>query len=50
MSQQKLTIVPVTLHTENEVRKLSQQEFRWLLEDLSLQQPKAIQKSLKSVF
>ena len=30
---------------ENEVRNLSQQELRWLLEGLSLQQPKAIAKS-----
>jgi transposase len=35
---------------ENEVRKLSQQEVRWLLEGLSIQQPKAIQKSPKGVF
>lgn len=27
---------------ENEVRNLSQQELRWLLEGLSIQQPKAI--------
>ena len=35
---------------ENEVRNLSQQELRWLLEGLSLQQPKAIAKSAKGVF
>ncbi|GAE92944.1 hypothetical protein JCM21714_1970 [Gracilibacillus boraciitolerans JCM 21714] len=35
---------------EKEVRKLSQQEVRWLLEGLSIQQPKAIQKSPKGVF
>jgi len=35
---------------ENEVRNLSQQELRWLLEGLSLQQPKAIQKTPKGVF
>lgn len=35
---------------EQEVRKLSQQELRWLLEGLSLQQPKAIQPSLKGAF
>ena len=35
---------------ENEVRNLSQQQFRWLLEGLSLQQPKAIAKSSKGVF
>ncbi|WP_382285194.1 hypothetical protein [Heyndrickxia sporothermodurans] len=36
---------------ENEVRKLSQQEVRWLLEGLSIQQPKStIQKSQKGVF
>ena len=33
---------------ENEVRNLSQQELRWLLEGLSLQQPKAIAKSAKA--
>lgn len=32
---------------ENEVRHLSQQELRWLLEGLSIQQPKAIQPSPK---
>ena len=35
---------------ENEVRNLSQQELRWLLEGLAIQQPKAIQKSLRGVF
>ncbi len=35
---------------ENELRNLSQQELRWLLEGLSLQQPKAIAKSAKGVF
>lgn len=35
---------------EKEVRNLSQQELRWLLEGLSLQQPKAILKSAKGVF
>lgn len=35
---------------EKEVRNLSQQELRWLLEGLSLQQPKAIAKSDKGVF
>ncbi len=35
---------------ENEVRKLSQQEVRWLLEGLSIHQPKAIQPSQKGVF
>ena len=35
---------------ENEVRNLSQQELRWLLEGLSIQQPKAIQPSSKGVF
>ena len=35
---------------ENEVRSLSQQELRWLLEGLSLQQPKAIAKSAKGIF
>ena len=35
---------------ENEVRNLSQQELRWLLEGLSLQQPKAIAKSAKGSF
>jgi transposase len=35
---------------ENEVRNLSQQELRWLLEGLSIQQPKAIQPSTKGVF
>jgi transposase len=32
------------------VRHLSQKELRWLLEGLSLQQPKAIAKSAKGVF
>ncbi|WP_375199718.1 IS66 family insertion sequence element accessory protein TnpB [Bacillus sp. RS11] len=35
---------------EKEVRNLSQKELRWLLEGLSLQQPKAIAKSAKGVF
>ncbi|MDM5248663.1 IS66 family insertion sequence element accessory protein TnpB [Lysinibacillus sp. G4S2] len=35
---------------EKEVRNLSQQELRLLLEGLSLQQPKAIAKSEKGVF
>lgn len=35
---------------EDEVRNLSQRELRWLLEGLSLQQPKAIAKSAKGVF
>ena len=35
---------------EQEVRNLSQQELRWLLEGLSIQQPKAIQPSLKTAF
>ena len=35
---------------EHEVRNLSQQELRWLLEGLSIQQPKAIQPSPKGVF
>ncbi|GEM_PF-4640056 len=35
---------------EKEVRNLSQQELRWLLEGLSLQQPKAIAKSVTGVF
>ncbi|MGG3678060.1 MULTISPECIES: IS66 family insertion sequence element accessory protein TnpB [Heyndrickxia] len=35
---------------EKEVRNLSQQELRRLLEGLSIQQPKAIQSSPKSVF
>jgi transposase len=35
---------------EKEVRQLSNQEFRWLLEGLSLSQPKAVQKvSIKNV-
>ncbi|QQX26566.1 hypothetical protein [Heyndrickxia sporothermodurans] len=32
---------------ENEVRKLSQQEVRWLLEGLSIQQPKYHSKITK---
>jgi transposase len=35
---------------EKEVRSLTQQELRWLLEGLSIQQPKAIQSSSKGVF
>lgn len=35
---------------DNQIRELSTQEFRWLLEGLSLQQPKAIQASSKGVF
>jgi transposase len=35
---------------EKEVRNLSQQELRWLLEGLSIQQPKAIQPSQKGQF
>lgn len=35
---------------EQEVRHLSQQELRWLLEGLSPEQPKAIQPSLKGAF
>jgi len=35
---------------EKEVRNLSQQELRWLLERLSLQQPIAIAKSAKGIF
>lgn len=35
---------------ELEVRNLSQQELRWLLEGLSIQQPKAIRSSLKGSF
>ena len=35
---------------EQEVRNLSQQELRWLLEGLSIQQPKAIRPSPKGVF
>ncbi len=35
---------------EKEVRKLTQQELRWLLEGLSIQQPKAISTAKKSVF
>ena len=35
---------------ENEVWLLSQKELRWLLEGLSIQQPKAIPPSLKGSF
>ena len=35
---------------EREVHNLTQQELRWLLEGLSIQQPKAIQPSLKGTF
>jgi transposase len=35
---------------ENAVRLLSQKELRWLLEGLSIQQPKAIPTSLKESF
>ena len=35
---------------EREVQNLTQQELRWLLEGLSIQQPKAIQSSLKGTF
>lgn len=35
---------------EEEVRNLTHQELRWLLEGLSLSQPKAISKSSKGVF
>ncbi|WP_419881710.1 IS66 family insertion sequence element accessory protein TnpB [Peribacillus sp. B-H-3] len=35
---------------EKEVRNLSQQELRWLLEGLAIQQPKAIHPSSKGVF
>ncbi|MED3642416.1 IS66 family insertion sequence element accessory protein TnpB [Caldifermentibacillus hisashii] len=35
---------------EKEVRNLTQQELRWLLEGLSIQQPKAIQPSRKGQF
>lgn len=38
------------LKDEKEVRKFTQQELRWLLEGLSLQQAKAIVKSAKGVF
>lgn len=35
---------------EEEVRKLTNQEFRWLLEGLSLKQPKAVRKmNIKNV-
>src|SRR5690606_17823332 len=36
--------------SEQEVKNLTQQELRWLLEGLSIQQPKAIQPSLKGAF
>lgn len=32
---------------DGKIRKLSNQEFRWLMEGLSLKQPKAIQASAK---
>ncbi|WP_262421945.1 transposase [Bacillus aquiflavi] len=35
---------------EQAVRNLSQKELRWLLEGLSIQQPKAIQPSPKGAF
>ncbi|QQX26009.1 hypothetical protein [Heyndrickxia sporothermodurans] len=35
---------------ENEVRKLSQQEVRWLLEGLSIQQPKVPFKNHKKEY
>ena len=35
---------------EDQVRKLSQKELRWLLEGLSIEQPKAIPSSEKGVF
>lgn len=36
--------------SEEDVRKISAQEFRWLLEGLSIDQPKAVKKvNLKSV-
>lgn len=35
---------------ENEVRTLSQKQIRWLLEGLSIEQPKAIPPSSKGVF
>lgn len=35
---------------DNEIRRLSDKEFRWLMEGLSLKQPKAIQSSSKGVF
>ncbi|MCM3588168.1 hypothetical protein M3182_20925 [Mesobacillus maritimus] len=38
------------LEDEQEVRHLSQKELRWLLEGLSIQQPKAIQPSAKGTF
>ena len=34
----------------SEVRNLSRQEFRWLLEGLSIDQPKAIRPALKKQF
>lgn len=30
--------------TQDEIQKISQQEFRWLLEGLSINQPKAVRK------
>ena len=36
--------------SEREVKNLTQQELRWLLEGLAIQQPKAIAPSLKSPF
>lgn len=30
--------------TQDEIQKISQQEFRWLLEGLSINQPKAVKK------
>lgn len=36
--------------TEEDVRSLTQQELRWLLEGLSLSQPKAIMNSAKGIF
>jgi transposase len=35
---------------ENEVPNLSQKELRWLLEGISIQQPKAILPSTKGTF
>lgn len=35
---------------ESEVHNLSKQELRWLLEGLSISQPKAIAKSPKGIF
>lgn len=34
--------------TQEEVRQITSQEFRWLLEGLSLDQPKAVQKFIPS--